>query len=291
MNCNSHLSASLPAETRLALTRRQFFARGRNVLGAVALGSLLGDPLGRALAGEGKPELPHFPAKAKRVIYLHMVGGPSQMDLYDYKPEMVKMYDKDLPDSIRNGQRLTGMTAKQTRFPVAPSKFKFSQEGQCGMWMNTELLPYTAKCVDDMGFIRSMNTDAINHEPAITEMQTGSQNSGRACIGSWLSYGLGSENQNLPGFVVLVATPTNREQEQAISGKLWSSGFLPGEHAGVSFRSAGDPILYINNPPGVTDDVRRATLDGIRDLNELTYAQLGDPETHTRTSQYEMAFR
>src|SRR4051812_22032208 len=220
-----------------------------------------------------------------------MVGGPSQMDLYDYKPEMVKMYDKDLPDSIRNGQRLTGMTAKQTRFPVAPSKFKFSQAGQCGLWMNTELLPYTAKCVDDMAFIRSMHTDAINHEPAITEMQTGSQVTGRACLGSWLSYGLGSVNENLPSFVVLVATPSNREQEQAISGKLWSSGFLPGEHAGVSFRSAGDPILYINNPPGVPDPVRRATLDGIRELNDLNFAQLHDPETATRTSQYEMAFR
>jgi hypothetical protein len=291
MNCNSHLFAHLPAETRLALTRRQFFARGRNVLGAAALGSLLGDPISRALAGEGQPALPHFPAKAKRVIYLHMVGGPSQMDLYDYKPEMVKMYDQELPDSIRNGQRLTGMTAKQTRFPVAPSKFKFSQAGQCGMWMNTELLPYTAKCVDDMAFIRSMNTDAINHEPAITEMQTGSQNSGRACIGSWLSYGLGSVNQNLPGFVVLVATPTNREQEQAISGKLWSAGFLPGEHAGVSFRSAGDPILYINNPDGITPEMRRRQLDGLNKLNEMAYQSVGDPETHTRIQQYEMAFR
>src|SRR5437763_16205265 len=151
MNCNSHLFAHLPAETKLALTRRQFFARGRNVLGAAALGSLLGES---AFASEGKPGLPHFPAKAKRVIYLHMVGGPSQMDLYDYKPEMVKMYDQDLPDSIRNGQRLTGMTAGQTRFPVAPSRFKFSQAGQCGLWMNTQLLPFTAKRVDDMAFIR-----------------------------------------------------------------------------------------------------------------------------------------
>src|SRR3954465_1394898 len=288
MTCNSHHFADLPAETRLALTRRQFFARGRNVLGAAALGSLLGDA---AFAREGKPALPHFPAKAKRVIYLHMVGGPSQMDLYDYKPEMVKMYDQDLPDSIRNGQRLTGMTSKQTRFPVAPSKFKFSQAGQCGLWMNTELLPYTAKCVDDMAFIRSMHTDAINHEPAITEMQTGSQVAGRACLGSWLSYGLGSVNENLPSFVVLVATPSNREQEQAISGKLWSSGFLPGEHAGVSFRSAGDPILYINNPDGVTPEMRRRQLDGLNKLNEMAYQSVGDPETHTRIQQYEMAFR
>jgi len=293
MNCNSHLFANLPAETRLALTRRQFFARGRNVLGAAALGSLFGDSLSRAMANtaDGKRTVPHFPPKAKRVICLHMVGGPSQMDLYDYKPEMVKMYDKDLPDSIRNGQRLTGMTSNQARFPVAPSKYKFSQAGQCGMWMNTELLPWTAKCVDDMAFIRSMHTDAINHEPAITEMQTGAMVAGRPCMGSWLSYGLGSLNQNLPTFVVLVAKPTNNEQNQAISGKLWSSGFIPGEHAGVSFRSSGDPILYINNSPGVTPEMRRRQLDGLNQLNEMAYQSVGDPETHTRIQQYEMAFR
>jgi hypothetical protein len=293
MNCNSHLFANLPAEIRLALTRRQFFARGRNVLGAAALGSLLGGSLPRAFGNDspGKPALPHFPPKAKRVIYLHMVGGPSQMDLYDYKPEMVKMYDKDLPDSVRRGQRLTGMTSGQARFPVAPSKFKFSQAGQCGLWMNTELLPWTAKCVDDMAFIRSMHTDAINHEPAITEMQTGGMIGGRPCIGSWLSYGLGSMNANLPTFVVLIAKPTNSEQVQAISGKLWSSGFLPGEHAGVSLRSSGDPILYINNSPGVTPGMRRRELDGLKELNEMAYQSVGDPETHTRIQQYEMAFR
>ena len=291
MNCNSHLFDNLPVETRLALTRRQFFARGRNVIGAAALGSLLGGHLSRALASEGKPAVPHFPPKVKNIIYLHMVGGPSQMDLYDYKPEMVKMYDKDLPDSIRNGQRLTGMTSNQARFPVAPSKFKFSQAGQCGLWMNTELLPYTAKRVDDMAFIRSMHTDAINHEPAITEMQTGSQVGGRPCIGSWVSYGLGSMNQNLPTFVVLVAKPTNSEQVQAISGKLWSAGFLPGEHAGVSFRSSGDPILYINNPNGVTAGMRRRQLDGLDQMNEMAYRAVGDPETHTRIAEYEMAFR
>jgi hypothetical protein len=220
-----------------------------------------------------------------------MVGGPSQIDLYDYKPKMVEMYDKDLPDSIRNGQRLTGMTSGQARFPVAPSKFKFSQAGKCGLWMNTELLPYTAKSVDDMAFIRSMNTDAINHEPAITAMQTGSQVGGRPCIGSWLSYGLGSVNKNLPSFVVLNATPSKGGGVQAISGKLWSSGFLPGEHAGVSFRSAGDPILYINNPEGVTPDMRRRQLDGLNQLNQMGFEKLGDPDTHTRIQQYEMAFR
>jgi hypothetical protein len=271
-------------------TRRQFFSRGKNALGMAALATLLGN---EAFA---EPEHPagvalQFAPKAKRVIYLHMVGGPSQMDLFDYKPEMAKWYDKDLPDSIRQGQRLTTMTSKQTRFPIAPSKYKFAQFGSNGMWMNSELLPWFSKCVDDVAFIRSMYTEAINHEPAITMMQTGNQLSGRPCLGSWLSYGLGSANQNLPTFVVLVAEPTNREQIQAISGKLWTSGFLPGQHAGVAFRSKGDPILYINNPPGVPSNVRRNTLDGIKALNEQNATLVGDPEIHTRIAQYEMAFR
>ena len=292
MNCNSHLFAHLPHDTRMALNRRQLFGRGGSVVGAAALSSLLGDTFAKAnSSGEAKPVLPHWAAKAKNIIYLHMVGGPSQIDLYDYKPKMVEMYDKDLPDSVRNGQRLTGMTSSQARFPVAPSKWKFSQAGKCGLWMNQELLPYTAKSVDDMAFIRSMNTEAINHEPAITAMQTGSQVGGRPCIGSWLSYGLGSVNKNLPSFVVLNATPSQGGGVQAISGKLWSSGFLPGEHAGVSFRSAGDPILYINNPDGVTSQMRRKQLDGINELNQMAYQSVGDPDTHVRIQQYEMAFR
>ena len=228
--------------------------------------------------GRQRPAVPgpHFPGKAKHVIYLHMVGGPSQIDLYDYKPKMDAMYDKDLPDSVRQGQRLTTMTSGQTRFPIAPSKYKFAQYGQSGMWVS-ELLPHTAKMVDDMCFIRSMNTDAINHEPAITFAQTGNQIAGRPCLGSWVSYGLGSLNQNLPAFVVMVAKPTNTEQLQAISARLWSSGYLPGEHAGVSFRTSGDPILYIHNPPGVPAGVRRTTLDGIRALNEMNFGSCGDP--------------
>jgi len=225
-----------------------------------------------------------FPAKAKHVIYLHMVGGPPQMDLFDYKPKMQEFYDKDLPESVRNGQRLTTMTSGQSRFPIAPSRYKFQQYGKSGMWMS-ELLPQTASMADEMCFIRSMHTDAINHEPAITYMQTGNQVTGRPCIGSWVSYGLGSLNQNLPTFVVLVAQPTNTEQIQAISARLWSSGYLPGEHAGVSFRSAGDPILYINNPPGVTPQVRRTTLDGLKALNEMAFKTVGDDETHTRIQQ------
>ena len=269
-------------------TRRQFLRRGGNVLGAAALATLLGESSARG--DVAKSLIPHFAPKAKQVIYLHMVGGPSQLDLYDYKPELHEWYDKDLPETIRNGQRLTTMTSGQSRFPIAPSMYKFARHGQCGMWV-TELLPWTSKCVDDMCFVRSMNTDAINHEPAITFMQTGNQNAGKPCLGAWTSYGLGSMNSSLPTFVVLVAEPSNKEQLQAISAKLWSSGFLPGEHAGVSFRSNGDPILYINNPPGVPDSVRRRGLDALRTLNEKNYQIVGDPETHTRIEQYELAYR
>ena len=271
-------------------TRRQFLTRGKNALGTAALATLLGGKLPAQEGAKGAPPGSHFPAKAKQVIYLHMVGGPAQMDLFDYKPQMQAMYDKDLPESIRNGQRLTTMTSGQARFPVAPSKYRFGRYGQSGMWV-TELLPNLARSVDDICFIRSMYTEAINHEPGICYMQTGNQVTGRPCIGSWVSYGLGTLNANLPTFVVLVATPSNRDQEQAISARLWSSGYLPGEHAGVSFRAKGDPILFINNPPGVTEEVRRTTLDGLNELNELNYKQVGDPETHTRISQYEMAFR
>ncbi len=271
-------------------TRRQFFRRGGNVLGTAALAALLGQDKKAAANQPAFSVEPHFPPKAKQVIYLHMVGGPSQLDLYDYKPQMAAWYDKDLPDSIRQGQRLTTMTSGQSRFPIAPSKYRFTRHGKSGMWV-TELLPYTARMVDDMAFIRSMNTEAINHEPAICYMQTGNQNTGRPCLGAWVSYGLGSLNANLPTFVVLVARPTNQEQVQAISARLWSSGSLPGEHAGVAFRSSGDPILYINNPPGVPPEIRRRTLDGLRQLNEMNYRLVGDPETHTRIQQYELAFR
>jgi Protein of unknown function (DUF1501) len=273
-------------------SRRQFLGRGVNAVGWAALASLLGESFARGDDGKGEANaipLDH-PAKAKQVIYLHMVGGPPQMDLYYYKPQMSAMFDKDLPDSVRMGQRLTGMTSGQARFPVAPSKFKFAQYGKSGMWVS-ELLPWTAKMVDDMCFIRSMHTEAINHEPAITYMQTGNQVTGRPCLGSWVSYGLGSLNKNLPTFVVMVAKPTNTEQVQAISARLWSAGYLPGEHAGVSFRTSGDPILYIDNPDGVSPEVRRKTLDAVKALNEMNYRQVGDPETHTRIEQFEMAFR
>jgi hypothetical protein len=273
------------------LTRRHFFAAGAHVLGTGALAALMANDKAPSKTGIGAALAEtHFPAKTKQVIYLHMVGGPSQMDLFDPKPKMHDLFDKDLPDSIRQGQRLTTMTSGQARFPIAPSKYKFQQYGQSGAWVS-ELLPWKAKMVDDLCFIRSMHTEAINHEPAITFIQTGNQVTGRPCIGSWMSYGLGSLNQNLPTFVVLVAQPSNTEQVQAISARLWSAGYLPGEHAGVSFRSKGDPILFINNPPGVSSVVRRKTLDAINQLNELTYQEIGDEETRTRIQQYEMAFR
>jgi len=277
-------------------TRRAFFGSAGLSLGTAALASLLARD-GRAAEVKGTPtggknaalDATHFPSKVKNVIYLHMVGGPSQIDLFDYKPKLADMFDKDLPDSVINGQRLTTMTSGQKRFPIAPSIYKFAQHGDGKAWIS-EMLPWKAKMANDLCVIKSMHTEAINHEPAITYIQTGNQVTGRPCLGAWLSYGLGSLNQDLPTFVVMVAQPTNTEQVQAISGRLWQSGYLPGEHAGVSFRAKGDPILFINDPPGVSRDVRRTTLDGLKKLNELGHQQTGDPETLTRISQYEMAF-
>jgi hypothetical protein len=281
---------------RLNLTRRYFFSAGSSVMGTAALATLLGADQAAGAAsvrdsGSLAGRIPTtLPPRVKNVIYLHMVGGPSQLDLFDYKPQMDEWYDKDLPESVRNGQRLTTMTSGQARFPIAPTMFKFERAGQCGMWM-TELLPWLRKTADDMVFVRSMHTEAINHEPAICLMQTGNQVTGRPCLGSWVSYGLGSENSNLPAFVVMVAKPTNQEQVQAISGRLWSSGFLPGEYAATSFRTSGDPILYLNNPGGVPSSIRRETLDGLNRLNELNFEHVGDPEIRTRIQQYELAFR
>jgi hypothetical protein len=285
-------------ELGLQSTRRHFFRQGSHILGGAALATLLGQDFLKAEGtntgsktgiGAALPQT-HFPSKIKSVIYLHMVGGPSQLDLFDYKPKLAELYDKDLPESIRNGQRLTTMTSGQSRFPLAPSMYKFAQHGPSGMWLS-EMVPNKAKMAGDLCFIRSMHTDAINHEPAITFMQTGNQITGRPCLGSWASYGLGSLNQNLPTFAVMVAVPRNTEQIQAISARLWQSGYLPGEHAAVSFRAKGDPILYINNPDGVTSTVRRKMLDGLNQMNQMTLESLGDPETRTRIQQYEMAYR
>jgi hypothetical protein len=282
-------------EFRQQVTRRHFLSAGSHLLGTAAMASLAPQAFAAAASSTSKTgalprALTQFAPKAKQVIYLHMVGGPPQQDLYDYKPAMDGWFDKDLPESVRMGQRLTTMTSGQARFPIAPSKYKFERCGQSGMWVS-EVLPYMKKMVDDVVFIRSMHTEAINHEPAITLMQTGNQITGRPCLGSWASYGLGALNQNLPTFVVMVAKSTNTEQVQAISARLWSSGFLPGQHAGVSFRTAGDPILYINNPPGVPSDIRRASLDGISALDQMNFERLHDPQTETRIQQYELAYR
>jgi uncharacterized protein (DUF1501 family) len=279
-------------QSLLLETRRQFLAKGSCGFGALALASLLGDSAGAdEPARGGQPGLPHFAPRATRAVYLHMVGAPPQMDLYDYKPQMRAWYDRDLPDSIRNGQRLTTMTSGQSRFPIAPSIFRFRQHGQSGAWVS-DLLPYTSRMVDDMAIVRSLHTEAINHEPAITFIQTGQQIPGRPCLGSWISYGLGSMNQNLPTFVVLNASHSNPAANvQAISARLWSAGFLSAEHAGVALRSSGNPVLYLNNPAGVDNTVRREMLDGLNQLNQIHYDRLGDPETQARTAQFEMAFR
>jgi hypothetical protein len=276
------------------MTRRHFFGRAALGLGTAALASLVPANL-RAAETKGKavgglPGLPHFAPKAKRAIYLFMNEGPSQMDLFDYKPKMADLFDKDLPESIRNGQRLTTMTSGQTRFPVAPSKYKFAQHGQCGAWVS-ELMPWTAKVVDELCFIKSVHTEAINHDPAVTYICTGSQIPGRASLGAWLSYGLGTMNENLPAFVVLTASWTGRKEAQAIYNRLWGSGFLPSKYQGVALRANGDPVLYLSNPPGVDAATRRTMLDALSKLNQKQADEVADPETEARIAQYEMAFR
>jgi hypothetical protein len=273
-------------------TRRQFFARGARGLGSVALGSLIAESLRATTpASGGLSGLPHFPPKARRAIYLHMLGAPPQMETFDYKPRMQEWFDKDLPESIRQGQRLTTMTSGQTRFPIAPSAFKFAQYGKSGAWIS-ELLPYTAKMADDIAIIRTMHTEAINHEPAITYLQTGFMIAGKPCIGSWISYGLGTMDRDLPTFVVLNASHSHpKANVQAISARLWSAGFLSGKYSGVALRSGGDPVLYINNPDGVPPKMRRRMLDALDELNHIEHEKIADPETLVRIEQYEMAFR
>ena len=276
-------------------TRRQFFARSTHGLGVAALAGLLGEEAWgartRADESEKAAALPHFTPKAKRAIYLHMVGAPPQMELLDYKPRMGEWLDRDLPDSVRMGQRLTTMTSGQERFPVVPSAFPFQQHGKSGIWVS-DLLPHTADMANDLAVIRSMHTEAINHEPAINFIQTGSQIPGRPCIGAWISYGLGSMNRDLPTFVVLNASHSHpKANVQAISARLWTAGFLSSEFAGVGLRSGDDPVLYINNPEGVPGPMRRRMLDALAEMNRLQHRRLGDPETVARIEQYEMAFR
>jgi Protein of unknown function (DUF1501) len=280
------------AETQLHLTRRHFFSRASTGIGIAALASLLNRDLAAATqpATGGLPDLPHFAPKAKRVICLFQSGAPSQMDLFDYKPKLDTLRGTELPDSIRMGQRLTGMTATQASFPTAPSAFRFARHGKSGAWVS-ELLPHTAKVVDDLCFIKSMHTEAINHDPAITFFQTGAQLAGRPSIGAWLSYGLGSENQDLPAFVAMVSQGTGNPNDQPLYDRLWGSGFLPTKYQGIKFRSVGDPVLYLFNPAGLDHADRRRMLDDLGRLNQLKLEETGDPEIATRIAQYELAYR
>ncbi|GAB4000370.1 DUF1501 domain-containing protein [Spirosoma daeguense] len=273
------------------LSRRNFLGQSGAGLGAVALASLL-NPTG-LFAGTSSDEnpavgKPHFSPKVKRVIYLFQSGAPSQLELFDYKPKLEAMWGQDLPESVRKGQRLTGMTAGQSRFPLAASKYKFAQYGPGRMWVS-ELLPHTARIAPDLTFIRSLHTEAINHDPAVTFFQTGSQQAGRPSFGSWISYGLGSDNQNLPAFVVLLSK--GRDGDQPLYAKLWSNGFLPSVHQGVVFRSGPDPVYYLNNPPGIDKTSRRRMLDYLGKMHQEQFKQVLDPEINNRMAQYEMAYR
>ncbi len=291
MHCNDHLFSGLSADVRRQLSRRTFLRQSAGGIGLAALSQLLGSPAPAATAGvPGLPGFPNFPAKAKRIIYLFQSGAPSQMDLFDPKPQLEKRRGEDLPASIRMGQRLTTMTSGQSTFPVAPSLFKFAQHGQSGMWFS-ELMPHMSKLADDWCMIRSLHTEAINHDPAITFMQTGSQLAGRPSIGAWMSYGLGSANSELPSYVVLTSFGSGRPDDQPLYDRLWSAGFLPARYQGVKFRNKGEPVLYLNNPPGMDRSMRRDTLDELAALNQHRHDALGDPEILNRIAQYELAFR
>ncbi len=272
-------------ELPLALTRRQLFGMATCGIGHAALASLL-----EAKPTGGLPELPHFKPTAKRVIFLHQSGGPSQSDLFDPKPGLRKLQGTELPATIRMGQRITGMTSGQSSLPVAASVFNFNQHGQSGQWLS-ELLPHTAKVVDDLTIVKSVNTDAINHDPAITFIQTGSQQPGRPSLGAWVSYGLGSDNENLPAYVVLLSQANGLNIDQPLFSRLWGSGFLPSNHQGVRFRGGAEPVLYLEDPPGLSRDGRRQMLDVVSKLNQIRASSYHDPEIETRISQYEMAYR
>ncbi|MCB1211705.1 MAG: DUF1501 domain-containing protein, partial [Verrucomicrobiales bacterium] len=279
-------------ENQLIQTRRQFFGDVGLRAGSIALAGMM-QAEGSSQAASvhtALPGLPHFAAKAKRLIYLHMNGGPSQIDLWDYKPGLRKFFDKELPESVRNGQRITTMTSGQARLPVAPSMFNFQQYGKSGMWCS-ELQPHVAKIVDEIALVKTVNTTAINHDPACTFVMTGSEVPGKASLGSWLSYGLGSLSNDLPAFVVFTPNFPAASQAQALFTRMWSSGYLPTKHTGVALRSIGDPVLYVQNPPGVQAGDRRTMLDALGRLNQINHSRVGDPEIQTRIAQYEMAFR
>ena len=301
-------------EQQLVQTRRQFFGNTGLRAGSIAMALMAGKSahLARAATAVGAasaaasssttqaavervhpplPGFPNFKPRAKSLIYLHMNGAPSQIDLWDYKPGLKDYFDKDLPDSVRGDQRISTMTSGQARFPVAPSKFKFERKGKCGRWVNTELLPYTANLVDDICLLKTVYTNAINHDPACTFVMTGREIPGYASIGSWISYGLGSESNDLPAFIVFTPRWPQTSNGQAIFSRMWGSGFLPTKYSGVALRAGGDPVLYLPNPDGVSDSDRRRMLDALGKLNQHEFRKFGDPETQTRISQYEMAFR
>ncbi|MCI0642747.1 MAG: DUF1501 domain-containing protein [Gemmataceae bacterium] len=282
-------------ESNLLLNRRRFFGRSAWGLGSIALAWLLSEEnQGQAQGGAermgGLAGLPHFTPRARRVIYLFQSGAPSQMDLFDHKPRLADMRGDELPPSVRQGQRLTAMTATQESFPIAPSRFAFGRHGQSGAWVS-ELLPHTSRIVDDLCFVKSMHTEAINHDPAITFFQSGAQLAGRPSMGAWVSYGLGSENRDLPAFIVLISQGTGNPADQPLYDRLWGSGFLPSQYQGVKFRSIGDPVLFLSNPDGLSDATRRRILDDVSRLNQLRLGEIGDPEIATRIAQYELAYR
>ncbi len=285
----------LVERAQLQLTRRFLLGRTAGCLGAAAFAALSGAAspalaaIDRAKPNRGLPELPHFPPRAKRVIYLFQSGGPSHIDLFDYHPKVRQLHGTELPGSVRMGQRITGMTSGQSSFPVVAPMVQFAKHGEVGTWVS-ELLPHTAKVVDNLTIVKTMHTEAINHDPAITYINTGTQQLGKPSMGAWLSYGLGCDTQNLPAYVVMISK-ANRPAMQPLFARLWGSGFLPSSHQGVRFRAGKDPVLYLNNPPGVNQPRRRSMLDSLAALNELQYEQMHDPETETRIRQYEMAYR
>lgn len=283
-------------EMNLLTARRAFLSASASGIGRAALGSLLFPRILRADApstdsvGGGRPGLPHFAPRAKRVIYLFQSGGPSHVDLFDYHETLTKMHGQELPPSIKGTQRVTGMTSGQSAFPVVAPLKPMQRCGRHGTWIS-DLLPHTQKIADDITIIRSMNTEAINHDPAITFINTGSQQIGHASLGSWLSYGLGSENENLPAYIVMLSQGTGKNPGQPLFSRLWGNGYLPSSHQGVNLRPGANPVLHLSNPSGVTRQRRRAMLDDLRSLNQLHAADVGDPEIRARISSYEMAFR
>lgn len=282
------MSKQLTQHLADTFNRRSFLTKTSMGLGAMALGSLLPTNL-FSNPGPITPTLaPNRPPKAKRIVYLCQSGGPSQLELFDYKPYLAKMHGQNLPESVRKGQRLTSMSAQQSALPLVQSPYAFAQHGQSGAWVS-ELLPYTSRVTDEVCFIKSMFTEQINHDPALTFFQTGNQLAGRPSIGAWVSYGLGSANENLPAFIVLVSN--NAPQDQPLYARLWGNGFLPSRHQGVQFRAGADPVLYLNNPKGYTNSDRRYMLDALKDLNQVQEELYGDPEVANHIAQYEMAFR